>query len=153
LARRLHCLSPLDDRVHRNESETKERIMSLRKILIAAAVAAPLSWMPAHVAAQDSGLDQAVSTQGAAQAESVAGWTHKKTPKDEKDLPEGVAVRFADQTLPPGMTRTRPSTSTSTTSEAEPEPEPTNEDTCSQTVVFIGGLFYVQDCNGNLTPL
>jgi len=128
--------------------------MSLRKILIAAAVAAPLAWMPAQAAAQDSGLDRAVSTDGAVQANAVAGWTHKKTPKEEKGLPTGVEVRFADQTLPPGMTRTRPgSVVTTVASDPEPEPEPPVDETCSTTVVFIGGFFYVQDCNGTLFPL
>ena len=126
--------------------------MWLRKILLAAAVAVPLAWSPAPLDAQQ-GLDRAETA--TAQADEVAGWTHKKAPKAEKGLPPGIAARHeAGETLPPGIRRTRdvPEADVQPEPEVEPDPEPQPEP-CSDTLVFDGVQWWVEDCNGNRTPL
>ncbi|HSH76476.1 MAG TPA: hypothetical protein VLA09_12380 [Longimicrobiales bacterium] len=122
--------------------------MQLRSILIAAAVVAPLAGAPAPVSAQARGLDRAVSA--TEQAEAVAGWTYKKAPKQAKGAPAGVARVFDDTgNLPPGIGRTREQ-DTSAPPESPPESDP---ETCSTTLVFLNGQWWVQDCHGNLFPV
>jgi len=133
--------------------------MWLRKILIAVAVAAPLAWTPAPVAAQERGLDRAATA--TANADAVEGWTHKKTPKDQKGLPNGIARHYEDgDALPPGISRNRqlPQQDVALPPQPEPEPDPQPEpqpdpEPCATTVVMINFQFFVQDCHGTLFPL
>jgi hypothetical protein len=128
--------------------------MWLRKILLAAAVVAPLAWSSTPVSAQEDGLEQAATA--TAQASDVAGWNHKKTPNPEKDLPAGFADYEAGQALPPGLDWSRNVAEADAEPEVqqdtEPEPEVPPEE-CSTTLVFIDFQPYLQDCNGNLFAL
>jgi hypothetical protein len=114
-------------------------IMFLRKILLAALVAAPLAWSPATVFAQERGTERAaVAT---AQANATAGWTNSRATNRPSELPAGVAARFQGETLPPGIDRTRPQTA--------PVPEPVTEP-CPVEAMFVNGQLVFVDCNGDV---
>ena len=75
--------------------------MLLQRALFAALIIAPFVCGPSEAAAQ-TGLDHAaVAT---ANAEDVGAAQNSQAPQD---LPTGIAQRFADQTLPPGLRSTR----------------------------------------------
>ena len=80
--------------------------MSVRKVLLAVALAAPLALIPSDSSAQEHGLAQAeIST---AQAESVAAWYHNNATRRPRRLPPGISRRIqVGEPLPPGIGRTR----------------------------------------------
>ena len=87
--------------------------MFVRKLIIAAALVAPLAWSPANLSAQSRGLDRAaVAT---ATAEQNAGWTNGNATGRPTAVPTGVANAHGDGTLPPGISRTRQTATTGTT--------------------------------------
>ena len=112
--------------------------MLLRKVLLAAVVVAPMAWSPATVSAQARGLDRAAAA--TAQADAVAGWTKNRAAKRPKSLPPGVARGFVGQTLPPGISRTRPA--------PEPAPEAEPDPTCEPGIVLVNGLPVLIECDG-----
>jgi hypothetical protein len=67
---------------------------------------------PSELSAQ-TGLDRAAAATARAEEEGAAQNSHA-----QQDVPAGVLRRFAGQTLPPGIRRTRPQPT-------EPDPEPT----------------------------
>lgn len=80
--------------------------MLLRKAVLAALVVAPFVYGPSEASAQ-TGLDRAaVAT---ARAEEVGAGQNSHA---NQDMPAGVAGRFSEQTLPPGIRRTRPEPTT-----------------------------------------
>lgn len=83
--------------------------MLLRKALFAALVVAPFVYSPSEASAQ-TGLDRAAVATEKAEEVGAAQNSHA-----QQDLPAGIAKRFSEQTLPPGIRWTRP----------EPEAPPT----------------------------
>lgn len=117
--------------------------MSLRKILIAAAVAAPLAFGPMQASAQ-----QGRGAEARDQAHQIGGQTATQLPpgiaqRVERggDVPEGIAHRFAPPAPEPAPA-------------PEPEPEPAEpEAPCEQQLVIEFGVpIGVVDCNGNFFP-
>ena len=133
--------------------------MLLRKLLLAAALVAPLASMPGAVSAQEHGRDRA--NVASHHADEVHGWTHGHANGRHNNLPPGIARQGGDWTLPPGIRRTRPQPEPDV--QPEPQSNPDNGGdtgtgtdtgtTCDTTLVYVGGLPMLQDCNGNLTPL
>ena len=121
--------------------------MSLRKILIAAAVVAPLALSPVQASAQ-----QGRGAEASEQAHQYGGQNVTQLPpgiaqRVERGgtVPEGIARRY-NPPAPEAAPEPEPDTTTGTDTSTDPEP-------CDTTVVMIAGVFYAQDCNGNLFPL
>ncbi|MSR21603.1 MAG: hypothetical protein EXR91_11630 [Gemmatimonadetes bacterium] len=95
-----------------------KRLMRLRNIVLAAAVAVPLAWTSAPVSAQQRGLDRAaVAT---ARADSVVDANNNSESRRPAEPPKGIVRRFGEglaNMLPPGIRRWF-------SSEPEPVPEP-----------------------------
>jgi hypothetical protein len=118
--------------------------MSLRKILIAAAVAAPLALSPVQASAQ-----QGRGAEAREQAHQYGGQTVTQ-------LPPGIAQRVErGGTVPPGIDRRYAPPEPEPVPDVQPEPEPEPEpepQPCSPLPVFQNGAWYL-DCNGTLIPL
>lgn len=123
--------------------------MLLRKLLLAAALMAPLATLPVSASAQTAGRDRAVVA--TAQANSVSGWENGKATGRPTALPKGIANGAGGSTLPPGISRTRPQPEV----ESDPEPEDPPTETCgSIPYTQPDGTFGVLDtCTGVFTPL
>jgi hypothetical protein len=119
--------------------------MWLRKVLIVAAVAAPLVWTPVDAAAQARGQDRAApATQASSQAsETPAGLLHAFA---GRLAPDALVHRF------PGL-QPQPEPEPEVDPTPEPEPEEETTEPCSTEMVWIDGQPYAEDCNGNLTPI
>ncbi len=126
--------------------------MLLRKVLIAAAVVAPLVGSPASVSAQDRGRHEA--TNASAHADAAPGLAKNSASKRPQDLPPGMAKRRNAETLPPGIRRTRqapePDPQPESDSQPEPEPEPEPDPGAGE---CIGGVLVVNGLpSGTCTP-
>jgi outer membrane biosynthesis protein TonB len=130
--------------------------MWLRKVLCAAAMFLPLVLGPVAASAQGRGLERASE----ASAKAAAGANGKTI----TELPSGIAKVFSNLPLPPGLARRftpppppsppAPPPLPPPPPEPEPEPQPEPEPpVCDTQIVYIGGIPYMRDCNGNLTPL
>ena len=119
--------------------------MSLRKILITAAVAVPLALAPAQASAQQG--------RGA----EARGQTQQYASQTVTQLPSGIAQRVErGGTIPTGIDRryAPPAPEPVPDVVPEPEPEPVPEpEPCETTVIFYNGGLALQDCNGNIFPL
>lgn len=134
--------------------------MTLRKILLAALMMAPLASSPAPVTAQERGLDRAADA--TAQAESVAGWKNS-APKEPKAMPPGMSQAFggdgelqaASQHLPPGISRTRDMSSggDETGGGDQGDEGDGGGDDCAWVPVMVDGVWMLVDCNGNMVPV
>jgi hypothetical protein len=132
--------------------------MLLRKLLLAAAIVAPLASMPSAVSAQEHGRDRA--NVAGARAEEHHAWDHGRAKGRRNELPKGIARGAGGSTLPPGIRRTRhtepdvqPEPEVQPEPDVQPDPPPEPPTVCDTTLVYVGGLPYLQDCNGNQTPL
>jgi hypothetical protein len=138
----------------RTQHRVEEIFMLLRnKILLAALVAASLTWSPAAVSAQERGLDRAATATARAD-EVLSGKTQGA--KKEKDMPAGIARRFDGATLPPGIQRTRPTPAPAPAPQPEPAPEPQPAPApteCAWEVVMVDGMLVLRGCNGSVVPL
>lgn len=128
--------------------------MWLRETLWAAAIIFALVLNPVVASAQARGLERAA----AASAGSAAGTNGKAI----TELPRGIAKVFANLPLPPGLARrvTAPPPPPAPDPEPDPPPAPDPDPdpqpeppVCDTRIVYIGGMPYVEDCNGNRTPL
>ncbi len=129
--------------------------MLLRKVLIAAAVVAPLVGSPASVSAQDRGRHEA--TNASAHADAAPGLAKNSASKRPQDLPPGMAKRRNAETLPPGIRRTRqapetdPATQPEPDTQSEPDPQPEPEPDageCLWGTLWVNGL----PSSGSCTP-
>ncbi len=118
--------------------------MWIRKILVAALVAAPLALSPVSASAQERGAERAAAVSNATGGPTVTQLPAGIAKKVDKGgvVPFGIDRRYSPP-APPVAPQPQP----------QPEPEPQPEEPCSTTIVFINGQFFVQDCNGNLFPL
>jgi outer membrane biosynthesis protein TonB len=117
--------------------------MWLRKILIVAAVVAPLAWSPLDASAQNRGQAQAQAARAA-------------NPSPE-EMPEGLANAFAGRTAPEALLRRFPQPEPEPVVEPEPEPEPEPDppaEECATWLVMVNGVpSHIEDCHGNEYPL
>ena len=97
--------------------------MWLRKILIAAAVVAPLALSPMDVFAQGRGAERSAAAHS--QAAAVENGTHQLGGPTITELPAGIERVFAGRDLPPGLARRY--------SPPAPEPEPAEPETTPDT--------------------
>ena len=117
--------------------------MWLRKILVAAAVVAPLALAPVDALAQERGSERAAAVSNASGGPTVTTLPAgiQRNVEQGGVVPFGIARRYAP-VVPEAEPEPQP--------EPEPEPEP---EPCETTIVMIGFALYVQDCNGQLYPL
>ncbi len=116
--------------------------MLLRKVLFVTAALAVVVWTPADLTAQERGLDRATTASAGAEANGQKA----NSGKVDRGLPRGIAKRFVDETLPPGIRRTR---GDSEPVDVEPDPEveepdPDLEENC--TITELEGLPPVIEC-------
>jgi hypothetical protein len=125
--------------------------MLLRKLLLTAALMAPLVSVPVAASAQATGRAQAVLVTANSHAES--GMSHGKATGRSSDLPAGIANGAGGATLPPGISWTRPQVVTE--SDPPPDEQPPAEECTTGTVFTIqNGVYGVLDtCTGVFTPL
>ena len=119
----------------------------LRKMLLTAAVIAPLAWTPAHAAAQERGTDRAAAVGAATQA---AGPTNGRAEGRPTELPPEIAALFADQALPPGLANTREVAADQGDGTGETQGEG-GEDECTPVPVIVDGKLMIQNCDGTLS--
>ena len=119
--------------------------MRLRKILVPAAALAALAMIPASISAQSRGSERSQEARAESGQPAHAG-------SSITQLPRGIAQVFGPGELPEGIAKRYTPPAPPSTPDPEPPAEPPTEE-CSSTVVFVGGLPFIQDCNGNLTPL
>ncbi len=127
--------------------------MLLRKLLLAAALMAPLASMPSAVSAQEHGRARAVVASH--RAAEGHGWEHGRHKGRPTTLPRGIANGAGGSTLPPGIHRTRPQPEPDVQPEPQPEPEPEQPPAdCGGVPATQNGVPGVLDtCTGIFTPL
>jgi hypothetical protein len=113
--------------------------MWLRKVLIVAAVAAPLVWSPMDASAQSRGQERAAQAQA----------THQGL----TDAPAGLVNAFAGLTAPDALVNRFPGLQTQPEPEVEPEPEPEPESPQCESMfpVWVDGEVFIY-CDGVLIP-
>lgn len=120
--------------------------MSLRKILLAAAVAAPLALSPVSALAQERGSEKAADVSNAHGGPTVTALPAGIEKKVEGDgvVPFGLARRYT-----PPTPQAEPGDDTNT----DPGTEPTEPCSGDEIVTGPDGNLYVQHCDGTLEPL
>ena len=119
--------------------------MWLRKVLMVAAVAAPLVWSPMEASAQNRGQDRAAAAQA--------------TNQGRTDAPAGLANAFAGRTAPAALVNRFPGLAPQPEPEpvVEPQPEPEPEpqpEPCSPTMEWDpDGTLWVVGCDGERYPV
>ena len=117
--------------------------MLLRKVLFVTAALAVAGWTPAQIHAQDRGLDRAATASAGGQANAQVGFGKASAGKERSGLPAGIAKRFEDETLPPGIRLTR---GDSEPEVVEPDPDPEVDNGC--VITELQGLPPVEECEG-----
>lgn len=79
--------------------------MLLRKLLLTAALMAPLATVPVAASAQTTGSDHMVAATDHANSEAASNGKATGRPTD---LPSGIADHWTGSALPPGLGWTRP---------------------------------------------
>ena len=118
----------------------------LRKMLLTAAVIAPLAWAPADVAAQARGTDRAEAVGAASRSASQNGRAEGRP----AELPPAIAALFADQALPPGLANTRDMPAADQGDDSG-DTQDTGEDECTPTPVIVDGKLMILNCDGTLS--
>ena len=134
--------------------------MLLRKALVAALVVAPFVYSPSAASAQ-SGLDRAADRTAHADEVGAGQRSHA-----HQEMPRGIAKRFGDDRLPPGIRRTRHSETpppppppeeetpvtdtTGDTGGGDPPPDPTP--VCLNWITVVSGFSVTQQCTLWSTP-
>lgn len=125
--------------------------MFVRRLLMAALVAAPLAWNPADLAAQQRAPAPQASPNGQAAAAARAGNSEvSKRPT----VPPGIEKAFPGKDLPPGIQRAFPNARPEPEPEPEPAPAPPAEEENCETTNHIdpitGEITTEEVCDGGV---